>query len=158
MVSNFITNSENYINEILIFFAKFATIMKKILVTFMAVFYLAVASGAGVHIHYCMDKLVSWSLYETKRQTCGYCGMEKKESSKKSCCKDIHKSPKVDKAQHAHAQLLKFQQSAVIVPQLKLVAAYLFSAVADAPQEARSNAPPIAQKLPIFIKNCTYRI
>jgi hypothetical protein len=36
--------------------------MKKILVSILAVFYLASSVGATVHLHYCMDKFINWSL------------------------------------------------------------------------------------------------
>lgn len=124
----------------------------------MAVLYLASASGAGVHLHYCMDKLVEWSIFQSDRDVCGFCGMEKKESSKKSCCKDLHHSSKVDKAQKTNTQNHNFELAAFIIPQAQPVDSYMFALTFQPLKEARGNAPPILPSQPIFIKNCTYRI
>jgi len=124
----------------------------------MAFFYLAVASGAGVNLHYCMGELVDWSLTDSEKHACDFCGMEKKESSEKSCCKDVQHHAKVDQAQKANEQIYKFQQSVFVLPQEEPMESYLFSVTKTISKEARSNAPPLGQPIPIFIKNCTYRI
>ncbi len=49
--------------------------------------------GATVHIHYCMNELVGWSLFNDKDAKCGRCGMEEKD--KQGCCKDEHKQFKL---------------------------------------------------------------
>lgn len=132
--------------------------MKKILLTFMAFFYLAVASGAGVSFHYCMGELVDWSLVQSEHHACEFCGMEKKENAKEPCCKDVQHQAKVDQAQKANAQLFKFEQSVFVLPQAKPTDGYLLPIVTTISQEERGNAPPLTQQVPIFIKNCTYRI
>ncbi|WP_233164524.1 hypothetical protein [Pedobacter sp. ASV28] len=132
--------------------------MKKVLLTFMAVFYLAIASGAGVHLHYCMGKLVDWSLVKSEKKACGFCGMEKKETAKKSCCKDVQHQAKVDQAQKTNAQIYKFEQQVFILPSLKPITAESTPLVSTIAYEINSNAPPLGQQLPLFIKNCTYRI
>ena len=60
--------------------------MKKILVSIFAVFYLASSVGATVHLHYCMDKFIDWSLLKGGDK-CDKCGMEKDGG----CCKDENK-------------------------------------------------------------------
>lgn len=132
--------------------------MKRFFLTLMAFFYLAVASGAGVNLHYCMGELVDWSLTDSEKHACDFCGMEKKKSSEKSCCKDVQHQAKVDQAQKANAQIYKFEQSVFVLPQLKPLESYLSPITEIVSHEARSNAPPLGQRTPIFIKNCTYRI
>ena len=61
--------------------------MKKILVSIFAVFYLASTVGATVHLHYCMDKLINWSLMKSDGDKCDKCGMKKDGG----CCKDEQK-------------------------------------------------------------------
>src|SRR6188474_3384059 len=61
--------------------------MKRILVSIFAVFYLASSVGATVHLHYCMDKLIDWSLLKSEGDKCGKCGMDKDGG----CCKDDNK-------------------------------------------------------------------
>ena len=45
--------------------------------------------GATVHLHYCMNEFVGWSLLQGKVDKCGKCGMSEKD--KEGCCKDEHK-------------------------------------------------------------------
>lgn len=132
--------------------------MKKILLTLLAIFYLAVASGAGVSFHYCMGELVDWSFTQNERHACDFCGMEKKEATKDVCCKDVQHQAKVDQAQKANAQVYKFEQSIFDIPQATPIENYLLPISNVVLKEVRSNAPPLGTPLPIFIKNCTYRI
>lgn len=139
-------------------FLHICCVMKKIIFTLMAFFYLAVASGAGVQLHYCMGELVDWSLVHSQQAACDFCGMEKKEASEKSCCKDVQQQAKVDQAQKTNAQIYKFEQQVFILPSLKPIVAEVMPMVNIIAQEVNSNAPPLGQQLPLFIKNCTYRI
>jgi len=51
--------------------------------------------GATVHLHFCMNKFISWNFTETENKTCGKCGM-KESATKKGCCKDEVKQLKID--------------------------------------------------------------
>lgn len=62
--------------------------MKKIAVILLLLVYSTTTFGATVHLHYCMDKLVGWSLWQSKDEACGKCGMKEKKGG---CCKDEHK-------------------------------------------------------------------
>ncbi len=46
--------------------------------------YGSVTMGTTVHLHYCMNKMVGWSLVDNQDLQCHTCGMEKKGG----CCKD----------------------------------------------------------------------
>lgn len=56
--------------------------------------------GATVHLHYCMNEFVGWSLLHSKDDKCGKCGMEEKD--KEGCCKDEQKQVKL-KTDHQKA-------------------------------------------------------
>ncbi|MGJ1431170.1 HYC_CC_PP family protein [Sphingobacterium spiritivorum] len=133
--------------------------MKRLLVAFIAVFYLAIASGTGVHLHYCMGQLVNWSLIEDQSDACGFCGMEKKQTGEKSCCQDVHYEADVDKAQNSTVNSYKFEQlaSAILQP-VPPEMSPSSSVWVDALSLVYSNAPPSGQQIPVFIKNCTCRI
>jgi hypothetical protein len=76
--------------------------------------------GATVHLHYCMDEFVGWSLFHSNDDKCGKCGMEEKD--KDGCCKDEHKQLKL-KTDH---------QKAAVAQSINLVtAAVLFEPVID---------------------------
>lgn len=132
--------------------------MKKLLLTILAIFYLGIASGASVHFHYCMGKLVSWGLEKEMTGACDFCGMPKAESKKKSCCKDIEQKAKVEKSQKAGQTIYKFEQISTAVLQPELFVRYQATVPVKITREALSNAPPDGQLIPVYLKNCTYRI
>ncbi len=132
------------------------SILKKFLVTILAFVYLSVSSGATVHLHYCMGKLLSWGLTEKEDGKCGTCGMQKAE--KKGCCHDEHKELKVEKDQKASESAFKFlttSSNAVVVSFIDLPILYPSSIILDNPS---THAPPRLGAVPIFILNCNFRI
>jgi hypothetical protein len=64
--------------------------------------------GATVHLHFCMNEFVGWSLFQGKDAKCGKCGMEEKD--KGDCCKDEHKhfKLKTDHPKSNVTQLITF--------------------------------------------------
>src|ERR1035437_4955481 len=73
--------------------------MRKFIVSILAILYLGLSTGATVHVHYCMGKLVGSSLWHNeKSDLCSKCGMSKKVSKNK-CCKDEYKVVKVEQDQ-----------------------------------------------------------
>lgn len=126
--------------------------MKKMLVFILAVFYLASVVGATIHLHYCMDKLVNWSLLNGDGDKCDKCGMEKDGG----CCKDEQKFVKnsVDqKVTGSSFEVIK------ILPATSPVAVFniteINSSIIDEYQV--SHAPPISGSK-IYILNCIFRI
>ena len=128
--------------------------MKKFFVTILAFSYLITSVGATVHLHYCMDKLVSWSLSDNSiRDKCGNCGMKKDDN----CCKDQHKFVKNNSDQKTTATLalnVPFLIAA-ISPAIIDEAEYYFS---YAPKYYNSHAPPISSDGEIYLRNCVFRI
>lgn len=132
--------------------------MKRILLTILAVFYLGIASGATVHFHYCMGELVSWGLEKETDKICDLCGMPKSEDKKNKCCKDVEKQAKVEKSQHASQTAYKFEQLSAVLIQPELTVTYQAPVPVKITREALSNAPPDGRVIPVYVKNCTYRI
>ena len=132
--------------------------MKRTLLTILAIFYLGVSSGATVHFHYCMGELVSWGLAKQAGKVCDFCGMPKTTAKKKSCCKDVEQQAKVEKSQKASQLIYKFEALASAVIQPELYANYKAPIPVKITREALSNAPPDGQHIPVYLKNCTYRI
>lgn len=61
---------------------------RKIILSLIAVFYLAATSGMVINVHYCMGKVSSVSFTDEEDHNdgaCGKCGMVKTENH---CCKD----------------------------------------------------------------------
>src|SRR6187431_609083 len=86
--------------------------MKKILVSILAVFYLASSVGATVHLHYCMDKIIGWSLLNSSGDKCNKCGMEKDGG----CCKDENKFVRNNVDQKVAESAIQLQAAAVAMP------------------------------------------
>jgi len=62
-------------------------VLKRLIILFLALFYINVSSGIGIQFHYCMGELVSLAFghHTDHNDACGDCGMDIAESS---CCKD----------------------------------------------------------------------
>ena len=126
--------------------------MKKIFVSILAIFYLASSVGATVHLHYCMDKLISWSLLKSNGDKCGKCGMDKDGG----CCKDEHKFVKNSfdqKATESSIEAIKFFPVASPVAVFNISEFYSFLSH----EYSVSHAPPVNGR-EIYIRNCVFRI
>ncbi len=130
--------------------------MKKIVAIFFLILYSFTTVGATVHMHYCMNKLISTSLYHGKENKCQKCGMHK--SATKGCCKDEHKFVKLKK-EHQTTQSatgLSFLFTPIILPTFLLYNSVTVSAITET--YPTSNAPPNATGQKLYILNCVYRI
>ena len=128
--------------------------MKKILVSILAVFYLASSVGATVHSHYCMDKFINWSLLKSAGDKCDKCGMEKDGG----CCKDENKFVKNNIDQKvAESAIQLIQMAAVATPVGVSYSSeqYFSSLIQEYPI---INAPPRSNGVGIYILNNVFRI
>ena len=60
--------------------------MARVILTISTFIYLVFSSGWVLDVHYCMNKISSVHLFETKPEQCSKCGMDAKESE--GCCHD----------------------------------------------------------------------
>ena len=127
--------------------------MKKILVSILAVFYLASTVGATVHLHYCMDKFINWNLLKGEDK-CSKCGMEKDGG----CCKDENKFVKNNIDQKVAESSIQLIQMAVVAtpPALIYLSEHYFSFLIQ--EYPISNAPPRNNGVAIYILNSVFRI
>jgi len=138
--------------------------MKKVFATILAIIYLSTSMGATVHLHYCMGKLFSWGLADQDSQNCGQCGMPKNTrdghcmAMKDGCCKDQQTVVKLDKDQKAAElayKFLHFTHETVIAGPASSADTYVVSYITGYPT---TNAPPDRGKIPVFLRNCNFRI
>jgi hypothetical protein len=96
--------------------------------------------GATVHLHYCMNELVGWSLLHDEEETCGKCGMA--EEDKEGCCKDEHKhfKLKVDHQKTNVSHLVTFNDISVIIVPIANLDIYSSSNIAET--YPTTHAPP----------------
>ena len=127
--------------------------MKKILVSIFAVFYLASSVGATVHLHYCMDKFINWSLLKGGEK-CNKCGMEKDGG----CCKDENKFVKNNIDQKlAESSIQLIQVAAVAMPVTFVCTSdYYFTSIIQ--ENLQSHAPPRNSGVGIYILNSVFRL
>lgn len=132
--------------------------MKKIITAILAVLFLGTSSGASIHIHYCMGKLADWGLGLNKSKTCVICGMKETDSNDNGCCKDEYKFLKDDSAKkvtESNLQYMKLISTILLTFYTQLSELGLPSITEENPF---SNAPPRTQLVPVFIRNCVFRI
>lgn len=128
--------------------------MKKFIVAILAFSYLVTSVGATIHLHYCMDKLVTWSLSGgTESDKCDNCGMKKDDN----CCKDEKKIVKntIDQ-KTSESSILNLQVFAVLIPSFFNYEIDSYSSISTGNTTAHS--PPIKGSQEIFLRNCVFRI
>lgn len=138
--------------------------MKKVLATILAIIYLSTSMGAIVHLHYCMGKLVDWGLLDHSGKDCSFCGMPNMRSAKeagvssKDCCHDEQRQIKMDKDQKVDQSSLEF---AKIIPSVAVLSyntwtcPFVTSSVLEQPL---IKGPPLITGIPVFLRNCNFRI
>lgn len=103
-----------------------------------------------------MGELTKLGLSHNKDKSCSNCGMRESESN--GCCKDEQHLLKIDKEQktsNASYQLPQFTSDALIHTSFELSSVYVPSLLEEHPLE---KAPPRGKNLPLFIRNCVFRI
>lgn len=129
--------------------------MKKAFVFILAIFYISIASGVTVNLHYCMGHLASvdYGHENEEGSKCAKCGMP---DDNNACC---HTDTKLIKLQDDHqlsALAFKWKQpEAIQVTPIAALAAPLYTQ-----QESRANPihspPPDAD--PLYLYHCVFRI
>lgn len=132
--------------------------MKKLIVFILSFVYIVASSGATLHLHYCMGKLVQLGLQHESANNCENCGMSKKSKAGKNCCKDEHKLIKSEKDQKLTANTLNqilLAGDALTTLNTQLPEVFVYSAILENPS---GNAPPRSGKVDPYILNCTFLI
>ena len=134
--------------------------MKKVIVFILAVLYMGSSTGATIHMHYCMGKLVNMGLWHKKGNGCPKCS-SKKQTSKgcsKKCCKDAQKTIKLEKDQKTAQSFLKFADPTLVAIPINyhdLRQVEINSITQEFPV---TNAPPRSSKVQTHILHCSFRI
>ena len=133
--------------------------MKKIIFTLLTFFYLGTSSGFAVHLHYCMGMLVETSLVENTLDDCGNCGMERSLTDDNGCCSEEYQQLKVDNKKDEESfrlNVLKGMDTTLLPAFFELpIFLQLANSAADYPLV---NSPPKAAKVPVYLRNCVFRI
>jgi hypothetical protein len=133
--------------------------MKRILLIILAFVYLGLSQGPTVYLHYCMGELVQMGLeHPGESSNCDFCGMSKTSSDKEACCQQDVKSIQIDNVQKIVKSEFHFEQAPVLLPKT-LIERFLKSVPDKGIQTyfPDQETPPL-QDIPVFVRNCTYRI
>lgn len=137
--------------------------MKRIIASILAVLYLSTSMGATVHLHYCMDRLVGWGLVDHESRDCVACGMAKDAPMSgcsvgmKNCCHDEHKHIQSDRAQKPAPTWAEWNLGPALIA-LPVAGWNELLVVAPAITHPVANGPPLLRQVPIFLRNCNFRI
>ncbi len=111
--------------------------------------------GATVHLHYCMNELVGWSLWHSENEECGRCGMKE---DKTGCCKDEHKHFKL-KADQQKAATAAFITNIVAPAVITPVTDFNFQPFLKVTESYSScHAPPDIVRKRLHVLHCVFLI
>jgi hypothetical protein len=128
--------------------------MKKLVIIFIAVLYMGAATGATVHLHYCMNKLVSLGLIKKENGKCSRCGMKE---GKDCCCKDEQKLIKLSTDHKTSENTFHLYKLASAI--IQYIPEFSFTKLSSVTEEnPLSHAPPRSSGVALFIRNCVFRI
>ena len=139
------------------------TSMKKVVASILAVLYLSTSMGATVHFHYCMGRLVGWGLVDREGKDCVACGMAMKGAmagcsvGMKNCCHDEHKHFQNSRAQKPEQSWggWNLTPTPAVLP---CQGWHEPTVIAPAIARPMANGPPLSGMIPVFLRNCNFRI
>lgn len=132
--------------------------MKKLITAILAVIYLGTSTGATLRFHYCMGELVGWGFGSKEAAHCAGCGMSKKETDSKGCCKDEHKFFKNYNDQKTTDASLQLLQLPVALLPVAIIESPSFNFTFISEDYPVSNAPPRSHGVAVYILNRTFLI
>jgi len=133
-------------------------VIKKLFVTFLAVLYFGVSSGATLHYQYCMGKLMKVSLWHDEAGNCHTCGMPLMEKAAKKCCTDKHQHLKSEKSSSVTYTQVALGTSAMVLPVILSYGWLSYHQQSLTVEYPVGIAPPAVTTVPVFLRHCTFRI
>ncbi len=130
--------------------------MKKVLASILALLYFSTSVGATVNIHYCMDRMVGWSLINDASDTCDTCGMKKSITRENGCCKDDIKVIKNTSDQKINTTSLLFTSPEVFIAPGEMSLEHKILRIPEA--LPTSNGPPLLHPEGIYLLHHCFRI
>lgn len=128
--------------------------MKKLVLSILTCLYMTVSSGIAMEIHYCMGKRAGVDFYKTENEKCGRCGMKDKKGG---CCNDEYKFYKLADAHKNISNDHNFGVTEIaLIPEYNVYSSIVFNTVAV--YHPLNNSPPEDTGVPIFIRNCVFRL
>lgn len=112
-----------------------------------------------MHFHYCMDQLIGTSLVKTAVEECGNCGMEVNPTEDNGCCKEEFKQLKFDTNQNVEEFALQIMQTlGTSLPPATFEIPSFLQLATNATDYPLVNSPPEINTIPVYLRNCVFRI
>lgn len=130
--------------------------MKQFIAAILILVYLGASSGVVINSHYCMKKLVSVKLFETKAEQCGQCGMEMHDNP--GCCHDDTKYIKLVQDQvKIPVTIFEFTPAASLPVSSS---GYLFASLINPGETSHFNnhSPPLLSEQDNYLQYRVFRI
>lgn len=131
--------------------------MKKFIVLILAFLYLSGTVGATVHLHFCMNELANWSLWDDSNKKCSKCGMEKSQEEHSGCCKDEQIQVKLENDHKGTAAYSLTELSSFTLPVPVFEVSDINLPIVTE-QNPLSHAPLRSCNIAVYIRNCVFRI
>lgn len=129
-------------------------VMKKLASILLIILYATTSSGASFHFHFCMGKFQGIGFAAIEKQACEKCGMNKGGNR---CCSDIVKTFKTSADQSFSSVSFDFTQYAHTLPIAGIYSPHI-GLFDKAPSVLYTTGPPEPPLLPLFIRDCHFRI
>ena len=127
--------------------------MKKLFTVLLMLVYSLSSSGMTISLHYCCGKLDGVTFSAKQDKSCG----KNNELKKSSCCNDKQISIKVNTEQELSSKALQAYKITIVAP----VSNPLYTLHTQPPTLVSSlarGAPIPLTSIPLFVKNCVFRI
>lgn len=136
--------------------------MKRLLISLLALLYLAAGAGFTLRDHYCMGErigsVIEHPAHHDDSHRCDRCGMVKKTSDN-GCCKDEVKVLKTSPDQMmAKALVMQAPVLVATLPSLPALPQPAATVLPAALPAAPAHGPPLASGVPIFLRVRNLRI
>lgn len=130
--------------------------MKKGIAIISMLFYFLATCGIVINSHYCMKRLVSVHLFESKADVCGKCGMGMHENN--GCCHDEVKVIKMAQDQNKIPNVL-YQFASISLTAVP-VSAYIVTPYfnIEISSHFHNHSPPLVSGQDTYLLNSVFRI
>ena len=128
--------------------------MKRFLIILIRLVYGLSSTGMSVNLHFCCGKLDEVSFSSLKEKGCA---KDEDSFSKKRCCDDKHLEFKLKSDQEPSTKQIQAYKQ--LTEPILTTASYIFWQPQHQPVNELATGPPLrASALPLFIRNCIFRI
>ncbi|MVN20103.1 HYC_CC_PP family protein [Mucilaginibacter arboris] len=122
--------------------------LKRSGIVLVVLLYLVTATGFALNLHFCGNSIESVKIDGPTKK----CGMDSK------CCKNTHLEVKVKDAHQAVHASFTGKNLVFLVPVLSYASSQELLTINQFANPVPDRGPPHLNSVPVFVKNCTFRI